>query len=110
MNMNGMARAYMARNLRIEDFLIHVAKVTERQLKEWDDEYEVILMKIANYELIIKKDEKDYLVNLSETGLHRLQKKDPFALDRKIWRELEKQGLPIMRGFGNYMDLVLKPV
>jgi hypothetical protein len=100
----------MARNLGVEDFLIYVAKITEYQLKEWDGEYEVILMKIANYELIIKKNEKDYHVNLSETELHSLQKKDPFALDRKIWRELERKGLPIMRGYGNYMDLVFKPV
>jgi hypothetical protein len=90
MNMNGMARGYMACNLSVEDFLIHVAKVTEAQLKEWDGEYEVILMKLANYELVIKINELNYYVTLSQKELHCLQKKDPFALDRKIWNWSDK--------------------
>jgi hypothetical protein len=31
----------------------------------------------------------------------------PFQLDRKVWKELEKQGLTIIKGHGNYIDTVL---
>lgn len=107
MNINNLARSYTAKNLNGEDFLKHVANLIERQLKEWDSVFEVIVKKFVNYELIIKTNELDYHVDLSENELYFLQQKGPYALDRKVWGELQNQGLPIINGFGDYLDFVL---
>ncbi|OLO28587.1 hypothetical protein BTR23_17805 [Alkalihalophilus pseudofirmus] len=108
MDINGMARAYMVRNHSSEEFLLHVANVIERQLKEWNDAYEVMVMKLENYEVVVKEKEKFYHVHLNEQEIEGLQKQGPYELDRKVWREIVNQGLPIIRGTGNYIDLVLR--
>jgi hypothetical protein len=107
MNINGLVRSYLARNQTGEEFFKLVADLMERQLKEWDPEYEVFLMKFSYYELTVKKGDQYYHVLVTENELTELQKADPFALDKKLWNELEKQGLPIKKGYGNYLDIVL---
>lgn len=107
MNISGVARSYMSRHLGEEDFLIHVSKTVERQLQEWDENYEVIIMKFSNYEWNVKIDERYYHIELSDEEVKELQHRDPYALDRKLWKELQEQGLKIVRGFGNYLDFVL---
>lgn len=107
MNINGIARSYMARHQGGEEFIKHVADLMERQLKEWNEDYQVFLMKYSYYELSIKNNERYYYVQLSEMELEMLKKKDPYALDRKLWKSLEEQGLPIQKGIGNYIDWVL---
>jgi len=79
----------------------------EKQLQEWDPNFEVFLMKLSNYELMIKNGEAYYYVELTEQELDFLQNKSPFSLDRKIWLELENQGIQIFKGFGDYLDKVL---
>lgn len=108
MNINGPGRGYMARSKSGEEFLLHIAQVIELQLKEWSEDYEeVIVMKLADYELIVRNKEDYYHVQLSPEEIESLQKKSPFSLDQKVWKELEQQGLPIVRGVGNYIDAVL---
>ncbi len=98
----------MAKSHNSEEFLLHVANVMERQLKEWNDTYEVMVMKLASYELMVKEKEQYYHVHLNEQEIDTLQKRDPYGLDRKVWRELLNQGLPIIQGTGNYTGLVLR--
>jgi hypothetical protein len=107
MNINGMARSYMARFQSGEEFFKRVADFIERQLHEWDPNYEVFLMKFSDYELMVKNGERYYHVFVTEPELTELQKRAPYALDQKIWKELEKQGLPILKGYGNYLDSIL---
>lgn len=107
MNINGFARNYMARYLNGEEFLKHVATLIERQLKEWNQKYEVFVMKLINYEVIIKNLDAYYYVQLSESEICLLQKSGLYEVDRKIWAELNKQGLPIIKGNGNYIEMVL---
>jgi hypothetical protein len=107
MNVNGYARGLMSRNMDGEKYLEHIAKIMELQLKEWDEEYEVMVMKLVNYEWVINNKDIFYHVELSDQDLQVLQKKDPFAIDRKLWLDLEKQGLPIIKGVGNYLDRVM---
>ncbi len=107
MNINGLARTYIARHKSGEEFLKHVVGIIERQLKEWDDRYEVIVMQLVNYEMFVTNEEQYYHVTIPEQEVHLFQKSGPFILDRKIWRELKKQGLPIVKGDGNYIDVVL---
>jgi endo-beta-N-acetylglucosaminidase D len=96
----------MSKGLSGEEFIKHVAKIMEKQLKEWDDQYEVFLMKLVNYEFMIKNGNTYYNVELSEHELQFLQNKSPFSVDRKVWTELQNQGLPIIIGVGDYLDKV----
>ncbi|WP_042458743.1 hypothetical protein [Neobacillus dielmonensis] len=63
-------------------------------------------MRLTNYEVMIKNGETYYHVELSEQELDFLQNLSPFSLDRKIWLELQKQGIHIMKGFGDYLAKV----
>jgi glucose-6-phosphate 1-dehydrogenase len=107
MNINGFARGYMSNNHSGEEFIKHVVEEIEQQLIEWDHNYEVFLLKLSYYEIMVKKEDHYYHVKLSENEVNSLQKRGPFQLDRKIWKELEKQGITIIKGHGNYIDTVL---
>jgi hypothetical protein len=65
------------------------------------------VMKLTNYELIIKDRDQYYYVQLRKSELDFLQKSGPYELDRKVWRELENQELPVRKGIGNYIESVL---
>lgn len=108
MNINGFARGFLAKNSSGEKFLESVARLVERQLKEWDEKYEVMVMKWVDYEFVVNHNDDFYHLQLSEQDIHELQMKSPYALDRKIWQDLAKQGLTITLGYGNYLDFVLK--
>ena len=75
MNVNRFARSIMAENYDGESFLLHVSAVIERQLKEWDETYDVIVMKLIDYEVVVKKENRYYEVLLSEKALLSLQQK-----------------------------------
>ncbi|WP_154663566.1 hypothetical protein [Neobacillus dielmonensis] len=107
MNISGFARGLMSKNYSTERFLLHVANCVEGQLKEWDEKYEVLVLKLKNYEFIVKMGDQDYYLPLPEEEIAALQQMGAFALDRRVWRELENQGLPIQRGHGNYINYVL---
>jgi hypothetical protein len=107
MDINGEIRGYMARNMGREEFIKYVATAIEHQLKEWDGNYEVFLLKLKKYEFMINNGDKYYHVKISENELDSLQKTSPFGLDRKVWKELEKQGLEVIRGSGNYIETIL---
>lgn len=106
MNVSAFIRDYMAKNHTSEDFLIHVAELMEKQLHEWDDQYEVFIMHLKNYEITIKNEEQYYHVALTNDEIRSFQKKDAFALDRHLWTELKKKGLPVKKAEGNYLNQV----
>lgn len=107
MNISGMARGYMAKHFRAEDFLIHVSKMIERQLQEWNNNYQVIIMKFDKYEWNVKIDDVYYTIDLTEDEINELKERDPYALDRKLWKDLQSQDLEILKGYGNYIDFVI---
>lgn len=106
MNISGMVRGYMSKNMNSEKFMITVVESIEKQLKDWDQEYEVLLLKLKNYEIIVKKKDYSYHVSLSDDELSSLQLKSPFSLDRKIWNELQSLGIEIIKGHSKYIDYV----
>lgn len=108
MNTNGFVRGLKAKNINEEEFLKHVATVVERQLKEWDEKYEVMVIKGVHYEFVVNHNDDFYHLQLSDQDIHEPQKKSPYALDRKIWQELEKIGLTIRWDRGNYIEVVLR--
>ncbi|TYR72597.1 hypothetical protein FZC79_22230 [Rossellomorea vietnamensis] len=107
MQTNGMARGYMVRVMKGEDFLKHVAETIERQLKEWDVTYVVILMKLKDYEMVIRNGNQENQVVLTEQEIQLLQNTGLYQLDNRIWRDLINQGLVIHKGYGNYLSTVL---
>ena len=107
MNVNRFARNIMAKDYDGERFLLHVAEVMELQLKEWDAAYKVIVMKLIDYEVVIKKEIRSYELLLTEKDLLLLQQTSPYALDRYLWQAFEKQGLQIVRGEGDYIESVI---
>jgi hypothetical protein len=106
-NVNRFARSVIAKNYSGEQFLLHVSEVIERQLKEWNEGYEVLVKKLMDYEVVVKKENRNYEVLLTEKELFSLQQKAPYALDRYLWLELEKQGVKVVRGNGNYIESVM---
>ncbi|WP_428911675.1 hypothetical protein [Niallia sp. Krafla_26] len=107
MNTNGFARGIMAKNYSTENFLKHVAISVERQLKEWDETYEVMVMKGVQYEFVINHNDTFYSLQLTDQDIHHLQTKGPYSLDRVIWKELEEQGVAIRNDCGNYLNVVM---
>ncbi|WP_071394345.1 hypothetical protein [Bacillus tuaregi] len=107
MDMNGPERKSLAQSLPAEDFLIHVATEIENQLKEWNSDYEVMVMKLQNYIFVVKYQDEYYELAFNENNLKILQKKDPYELDRMIWKDLESKGIAIVRGNGSYIDMIM---
>ncbi|MFS0824769.1 hypothetical protein [Bacillus sp. 1P02SD] len=106
MNTSGFLRGMMSKNMEEEKFLIHVATCIEQELQEWDPDGKVIVVRLENYVLFVLGKLDSYQLTITETELTTLQQRGPYALDRKIWRDLEQQGLQIIRGSGNYLGYV----
>ncbi|WP_087972083.1 hypothetical protein [Oceanobacillus rekensis] len=107
MNINGFARGYMSKNMKGQEFFTHVYGCIEHQLKEWDNDYYVNLVRIADYNLVVNKGSQTFHVMLTEEEIESLMKRGSYALDREIWRQLRAQGLPIKKDNGNYLETVL---
>lgn len=105
MNSSGLSRGMMSKSLKAEQFIIHVISCIEKEIQEWNPNFNVMLLKLQNYELFINGKES-YQVTISESEARTLQHQSPYSLDRRIWLELKEQGLEIIRGYGNYLDYV----
>ncbi len=106
MNTSGWIRGMIAKNYESEDFLLFVGEGIERQLLEWDGNYAVNIMKLADYHFIVRLEETYYETVISERRIAELQATGPFALDAEIWNGLVQDGLSIVKGYGNYLDYV----
>lgn len=106
MNTSGFTRGLMAKNMKSEDFLKHVGKCIEDQLKEWGSSYEVLILKLDHYYFTVIKEDQNFVLKITEEELQTRQENSPYSLDRKIWGELENQGLEILSGPGNYLSYV----
>lgn len=103
----GWIRGYMAKSYSTHKFIVHVVTTIERQLKLWNEKYEVSLLQDVRdegkYFIKLTCGEKSYKLNLSEQHARLLQNQSPFTLDQYIWRELVNQGLIIGETEGNYL-------
>lgn len=109
MNASGMIRGYMSKGYGAEDFLNHVSTTIQRQLQEWDENYEVKVEKRQNAHFLITVylDTPIHKVGMTKDEVQTAQEKSPFALDRHIWGELQNQGMLILYSSGNYLSYVL---
>lgn len=103
MNSSGFIRGLMSKNLGHEEFLQHVGNTIEKQLQEWDENYQVNIMKMENYHFIVKNGDKDYWLEITEKELIELQNRSPYSLDYKIWTMLAVQGIEIKFHSGDYL-------
>lgn len=108
MNSSGFIRGIMSKNLSNEAFVLRVGQTIEDQLKEWDEAYCVNIMKMKDYIFVVKHGEKDYWLEMTEEELAKIQDQSPYSLDAKIWLELERQGVAIQLGCGNYLGKALE--
>ncbi|MDY0407676.1 hypothetical protein ACFFIS_06855 [Virgibacillus soli] len=106
MNTTGFIRGYMAKNQEGEKYLHHVMKVMERQLQEWDETYEVKMIKKESYAISVQNSEQTSIILISNSQLAQLQSKSPYALDKYMWTKLKENGLVIKERTGNYLNYV----
>lgn len=106
MNTQGFIRGMMAKNYSSEKFLVHVATTVERQLQEWNEQFEIMVAKLQNNFWIVRNGEESIYFTITEQEVEQLQNKSPYSLDRRIWEELENHGIDIKIGPGNYMSYV----
>lgn len=107
MNMKDFAREHIAKNKNEQEFFYHVVGCIEDQLREWDKEYRVYIVKLTDYNLVVKDGPKTYNVELSEEEIKSLQSRSSYALDREIWRQLKRQGVPVKLDNGDYLKKIL---
>jgi len=107
MNSQGWIRGMMSKSYETEQFLTHVVTTIERQLKLWDEHYEVrLLQDLMNdgmYFIVVYSNKNEYKVSINEADTALLQDVSPFSLDRHIWRSLVKEGLVMGESDGNYL-------
>ncbi|WP_096273332.1 hypothetical protein [Paucisalibacillus globulus] len=108
MNTTGFIRGYMSKNLKGEKFIEHVATCIEQQLQEWDPNYQVQVIHLANYEIVIKNNNVICNLTISKNELVNLQSRSPYALDRFIWRKLKEKGVKYGEYGGNYLTYVFR--
>lgn len=107
-DMNFFIRENLSKLMKNEDFLLYVAKTIEKQLKEWDSNYEMLVMKLEDYEIMLKNMDKYYHSTVSEWDLFLLQCQSPFALDQKIWKDFFVDGFPIKKEMGKYLEQIFR--
>lgn len=86
MVVNGVIRSYISKSMKAERFIILLAKLIECQLQEWDRAYELILMKLPDYTMVVKNKDDSYEVTIAENELATLQKRSPYSLTEKCGR------------------------
>lgn len=89
-----------------EKFLEHVGWVLERQLQEWDEAYQVNVLKLEDFVVSVHNNQQTFKVTISTTKLKDLQSASPYSLDRYIWAQLKEKGLEWKDKNGNYLDYV----
>jgi hypothetical protein len=95
MNKNGILRSLMARNQNSHEFFKHVIHCIERQLKEFNEHFEVMVWNVEPLIIQVHGDERSWFVSVLNNEIAKLQKQDPYALDRLIWKKLQEVGLHV---------------
>ncbi|AJD92936.1 hypothetical protein JMA_36190 [Jeotgalibacillus malaysiensis] len=106
MNASGMLRGYASKAMPNDAYFAHVTKTMEKQLKQWDSDYELFVNTTDGYRIAVLLGEKRYASALSVEEWDTLQQNAPFSVDRAIWQQLQEQGLEVKTGFGDYIEKV----
>lgn len=112
MNLESFIRSMMKdnENFSDEDFLNHVVDTLEAQLKEWDDNYLVELIKDDEYILVIHGVQMTHYLRITKKDITELRQKGDYALDRNILTRLYHLGLAIQNFDGPYMTAVFPEI
>lgn len=102
MNTNSFFRATMATDFTTKKFFEKVTSDLKAQLQQWDEDTSVEVTMWRAYTVTIVFAGKTYRVVLSKNEVDILRHTNPYALDQKIWRALDKQGLQFQKTEGNY--------
>ncbi|TFE01519.1 hypothetical protein [Jeotgalibacillus salarius] len=104
MNASGMLRGYASKAMPNDAFFNHVTTTMEKQLKQWNPDYELLVNTSDDYRIVVLQNEKRYTATLSAEEWATLQQTAPFSVDRAIWQQLQEQGLEVKLGFGDYIE------
>lgn len=94
MNTTGIARGYMSKNMRAEEFIKVVTKALSCEFEK-----EVELESISDDEFKITLD--DYVVIMNKELINKLNK--PYGIDRFILESFEEQGFTFDRNRSQYI-------
>lgn len=106
MNASGMLRGYASKAMPNDAFFDHVTQTMEKQLKQWDTDYELFVNTTDGYQIAVLYGESRYTATLSAENWDTLQQNTPSSVDRAIWLQLQEQGLEVKTGFGDYIEKV----
>lgn len=91
---NDSIRSYMAAHLKAELFASHVARCVRKQLLQFDKKTVLHFDCYANFfQLYGHTQGKDFYLILTLAEVEEWKAAAPYALDRCIFRELEKKGV-----------------
>jgi hypothetical protein len=93
---NVLIRGYMQCHLKTETFAAHVASCVKRQLLEFDKKAEFEMDHHTNFFLFYGQAfERPFMSLLTLAEVEELKAEGPYALDRIIWCDIQKKGIPI---------------
>lgn len=95
MNSTGFIRGYMAKNQNSEQFFKHVISCIERQLQEFDENIKVIVEEGSPNIIYVQGSEENWAISCANDEIKKLQRQSPYALDRKLWRDLINMGFKV---------------
>lgn len=117
MNANGFIRGHLAKNLGTDDFIKVVLTSVERELTDQGDSVKILGYVLAdqlyfqvqvfteqNGAIAPSNEEYEGVLSYEEASV--LQQRSPYALDRKIWTELIRNGLQLQKK-SHYIQTVL---
>jgi hypothetical protein len=95
MDSTGFLRGYMAKNQKSELFFKHVITCIEQQLQEFNKNIKVVIEEgIPNIIHVLDCDQS-WFISCPSDDIRKLQKQGPYALDRKLWKDLRDVGFDI---------------
>ncbi|MCP3738970.1 hypothetical protein [Rossellomorea sp. BNER] len=108
MNISGLLREYIINNLNEEKLLYHVSSCIEKQLKEWEPDSDIVLIRGAGeYIVLISYNRVVFEVKIPNWVIEAKKKRDLYSLDRYIWSELIRKRIDIKERT-SYIDWILQ--
>ncbi|MBB6454819.1 hypothetical protein HNQ94_003308 [Salirhabdus euzebyi] len=108
MNANGMARGYMAKNMKVKEFTYHVINCLQRELGDQNRivSFGLELVNENNVLLKVIEAKEKYFFVTSWEELRSHQQKSPYKLDRFIIMRLNDAGFTFNHFNSHYLYTV----
>ena len=98
MGMNGLIRAYLAREMKTENFLDYVLEGVEHKLKTCSAQTEVVRIwdqDRQNCMVAFRIGERIFSIRISRTMIEVFRKQEVYALDHLFREKLKEEGIDL---------------